>query len=267
MSINSVEANATTKTTPPSNVLASATSSTSVTLTWKASPGSSSVSYSILRSPTGGGINFVAVTAGTCQSALVNAFTCTDTSVTAGNSYYYVVIATTAGGSSSSSAEANAVTPSTSPANLVASAIDTSSINVTWNTSPGSASVLYNVYRSGAEGGPYTIVSACNNLAVNNCSEASLMPGTTYYYVVTSVTAGGESAYSSQAQATTYTTPPNLNAGTAVSGTTISLNWTTSPGTASITYNVLRGTVTGGPYAAIPAGGSGLLHESNSALK
>lgn len=255
VSTNSVEANATTITTPPASVTAMATSASSVTLTWTASPGGAAVSYSILRSPTGGGINFAAVSAGTCQSALVNTFTCTDTSVTAGNSYYYVVIATTAGGSSSSSTEANAVTPTAAPTGLVATALDTTSANLTWNVSPGSASILYKVYRANVAGGPYEVVSACSNIAVNNCAESSLLAGTTYYYVVTSVTAGGESAYSAQTQVTTYTNPPTLNAGTALSSTSVSLNWTTSPGTASITYNILRSTVSGGPYAAIPTGG------------
>ncbi|WGL59911.1 fibronectin type III domain-containing protein [Pigmentibacter sp. JX0631] len=255
VSVYSSEANATTITNPPANVTASPLGTSAVNVTWSASSGNATITYTVLRSLTGGGINYVAISSGTCQSGLVNTFTCTDTSASPGNSYYYVVKATTAGGVSTNSAEVNVVLPTSAPTNLTATSQDTSSINLTWTTSPGTTSILYNLYRSTSGTGPFSIVSSCNNVTINSCSDTNLIAGTTYYYVVTSITAGGESVYSTQAQATTFTTPPVLNNVNSTSSSSVSLSWTTSPGTASISYDVARATTSGGPYTTILSGG------------
>jgi regulation of enolase protein 1 (concanavalin A-like superfamily) len=85
------------------------------------------------------------------------------------------------------------------PAGLSATAVSTSQINLSWSAVSGATS--YNVKRATTSGGPYTTVqSGVTGTSFNN---TGLNAATTYYYVVSAVTAGGESANSAQASATT----------------------------------------------------------------
>lgn len=82
------------------------------------------------------------------------------------------------------------------PANLAATPGD-SEVTLTWDDSAGA--ITYNVYRSLVNGGPYALLL---NVATSDHVDATAANGTTYYYVVTAVTAAGESGYSNQASAT-----------------------------------------------------------------
>lgn len=68
---------------------------------------------------------------------------------------------------------------------------------LSWLASSNATS--YNVKRSTASGGPYTLVTKMN------CTDGGLIGGVTYYYVVSAVNAGGESADSDQVFATPTT--------------------------------------------------------------
>ena len=57
----------------------------------------------------------------------------------------------------------------------------------------------YNVRRSTTSGGPYTLIASSVS---TNYTDTGLSNGTTYYYVVSAVSAGGEGANSSEASAT-----------------------------------------------------------------
>jgi glucuronoarabinoxylan endo-1,4-beta-xylanase len=81
--------------------------------------------------------------------------------------------------------------------------------HATLNWLASSNATSYNVKRSTTNGGPYAIVA---NIATTNCTDSGLTVGTTYYYVVSAVNAGGESANSDQASATP-TTAPELTGG------------------------------------------------------
>lgn len=73
-------------------------------------------------------------------------------------------------------------------------------VNLSWTPSSTQSVVSYNVYRSGASGGPYAQLTSADANA--SWSDASVSAGQTYYYVVTSVDGTGtESAYSNQAKA------------------------------------------------------------------
>jgi len=69
-------------------------------------------------------------------------------------------------------------------------------VGLTWNGDPDSAN--YNVKRAGNSAGPYTVIASPTT---NYFDDASVTNGTTYYYVVSAVTALGESSNSSAASA------------------------------------------------------------------
>jgi hypothetical protein len=82
------------------------------------------------------------------------------------------------------------------PTNLTASA-GNSAVTLSWASALGATS--YNLKRSSASGGPYTIISSS---AVTNYFDSIGFNGTTFYYVVSSVNGGGESSNSAQVSAT-----------------------------------------------------------------
>src|ERR1700721_4075590 len=101
-------------------------------------------------------------------------------------------------------------------------------------------------------GGPYTQVAAPTTASD---TDTGLTNGMTYYYVVSALNAAGESANSSQANATPTApaTPPAAPTGLqAVAGNAqVSLTWSASTGATS--YNVQRSTTSGGPYTRVAA--------------
>ena len=89
--------------------------------------------------------------------------------------------------------------PPAAPANLTASG-GVAQVSLNWNAVSGVSG--YNVKRSLNNGGTYTPV--ISGLAATNYTDTGLSNGTTYYYVVSSVSAGcNESTNSAQASATT----------------------------------------------------------------
>src|SRR5271163_3775761 len=155
-------------------------------------------SYNVNRAATNGGpYTTVASPAGTSY---------TDTTVTNGTAYYYVVTAVNATGESGNSNQAAATataapTAPAAPLNLTATG-GNQQISLAWKASTGATS--YNVKRATTNGGPYTTVSSP---AGTSYTDTTVTNETTYYYVVTAVSAGGESANSNQASATPSATP------------------------------------------------------------
>lgn len=71
------------------------------------------------------------------------------------------------------------------------------SATLSWSES-GSQVAGYNVYRSTASGGPYSMINS-SLVVPTNYSDGTVLSETTYYYAVTAVgTDGLESAYSNQ---------------------------------------------------------------------
>src|SRR6185369_4911627 len=116
------------------------------------------------------------------------------------------------------------------------------------NRSASSVATRYNVKRSTTSGGPYTTIASPT---IASYTDTGVTNGTTYYYVVSAVNTSGESANSSQVNATPQlavpAVPTNL-AATAGSGQ-VGLSWSASSGATS--YNVKRSTTSGGPYTTI----------------
>ncbi len=95
------------------------------------------------------------------------------------------------------------VSPPSAPGGLVAAAgLERAALR--WTASSGATS--YNLKRATTSGGTYTIIA---NLAGTNYSDTAAIGGTTYYYVVSALNLGGESADSAEASVTPAVDAPS----------------------------------------------------------
>lgn len=214
----------------PDNLFASPISSTQIKLTWndraanedsfrieRGSPGSSppSSTGSVVFKP-------IAVLA-----ANVNQFT--DTGLSASAVYFYRVRAVNKGGSSAYSNEASTITlpnPPAAPNNLTATAMSSVRINLAWQDNSATED-SFKIERKIAAGGIYTEIGRVGANS-KTFSDLGLEASTVYFYRVRAINAGGPSAYSNEASATTRPTVPLAPTGlvaTAVSNTQINLTW------------------------------------------
>jgi fibronectin type 3 domain-containing protein len=131
------------------------------------------------------------------------------------------------------------------PAGVMATA-GNAQVSLSWTAS--SSATSYHVKRATVTGGPYTQVAAPT---AASDTDAGLANGMAYFYVVSALNSAGESANSTEVSATPVLPVPAIPTGlAAVAGDTqVSLSWTASTGATS--YNVKRGTVSGGPYTTI----------------
>ena len=171
--------------------LAATAGNAQVNLAWSASTGATS--YNVKRATTTGGPYT------TISSPMVTSFT--DTTVTNGTKYFYVVSAVNSAGESANSAEVNATPvapaqPPPTPTGLAATP-GNAQMNLIWNASTGATN--YNVKRATTTGGPYTTIASPTTASF---TDSTVTNGTTYFYVVSAVNGGGESANSSQVSAT-----------------------------------------------------------------
>jgi fibronectin type 3 domain-containing protein len=126
-------------------------------------------------------------------------------------------------------------------------------VTLTWTASQGATG--YSVKRATTDGGPYVQLAQLSAPTANGYTDSSVANGTTYYYVVQTLTAAGSSANSVQVSATPGApgglpgVPTNL---TAIAGNgVVTLAWTAVAGATG--YNVKRSTTSGGPYAQLAA--------------
>jgi fibronectin type 3 domain-containing protein len=129
-------------------------------------------------------------------------------------------------------------------------------VSLTWTQSTGTNVTGNNVYRStSGSGGPYNLLA--NVAPATSYPDTAVSSGTTYFYSVTAVNGGGESALSAYAGATTIPAAPTGLTATA-GNKQVTLSWTASTGASS--YNVKRSTVNNGPYTVIATGVSSLTY-------
>src|SRR6202451_4530025 len=214
--------------------LSAAAGNAQVVLNWTASSGATA--YTVKPSLTTGGPY-----AQISTPAVPNF---TDTGLTNGTKYFYVVSASNSVGQSANSAEVNAtpVLPTPATPTRLAAAAGNAEVSLNWNASTGATS--YHVKRSTASGSE-TKISAP---ASNSFTDTGLTNGTKYFYVVSAVNSGGESANSSEVNAmpTAPAVPPPTPTGLPVTAgnAQVSLSWNASAGATS--YHVKRSTTTGG---------------------
>jgi fibronectin type 3 domain-containing protein len=173
---------------PPTGLTASI-GNHQLALSWNSVASASA--YDVLRSTSlAGPFLEVATTSGTNY---------VDTGLTNGIVYYYCLTSVGSGGPSAYSVEISASPfgAPPPPTGLVAGPDSYVGVSLFWNATPGASS--YNVKRSNSNGGPYSNIAST---AEPNFSDTNVTAGIAYYYVVTAVDAGGESAKSAQAAAT-----------------------------------------------------------------
>ncbi|MEM9464127.1 MAG: FG-GAP-like repeat-containing protein, partial [Actinomycetota bacterium] len=238
-------------TTPPAtvtNVNASATGRTTVSVTWAPTTDDDAVaSYTVLRD---------GVPVATVDDATT---TFDDTGLSAGGEYAYTVTASDPSANTSPPSDpATATTdpPDTTPpatvTGVTAAATGRTSVTVGWDaTSDDEAVATYTVRRDGT---PVATVDA----ATTTFDDTGLTPGTTYAYtIVATDTSANASTPSTAANATTDppdTTPPATVTGVTAVATgesTVDVDWdATTDDEAVATYTVLRD---GTPIATLPA--------------
>jgi fibronectin type 3 domain-containing protein len=210
--------------TPPSaptNLSTSAANSGEVDLSWSASTDNIGVSsYDILRDGSKVG------------SVPGSSLTYQDTTVAASTSYSYAVVARDAAGNiSPASNTATVTTPASAapaaPSNLVATAVNGTTVNLTWTASTSSNVTGYNVYR-GLHGGTLTLLSG-GSAGTSPYTDATATAGTAYDYAVTAVATGGSESVRSNIA--TATTPGGGSSGIAPRSTTATVTPITSAAT------------------------------------
>lgn len=225
----------------PGSFTATATSPTSISLSWNA--------------PTDNvGVTGYQVRRGGTLIASPTGLSLADNSRAPSTTYNYTVTALDAAGNESAAASASATTPApppdaippTVPGNLQALATSTTTISLTWNASSDNVAVAsYRVQRGGI-----TVAASVTGTTFN---DVGLTPNTPYSYTVSAVdAAANRSAESNAAQATTLSIPDTLAptvpanvVATPASATAVNLTWSASTDNVAVTtYRVQRGGVT-----------------------
>ena len=240
----------TTPPTAPSNLTATAVSTSQINLSWTASTDNVAVTgYQVERCQGSGCGNFAL--AGSPTGTTFN----DTTGLQAGTTYTYRVRASDAvpnfstySNTAAATTPSPDTTPPTAPSNLTATAVGPAQINLSWTASTDNVAVTgYQVERCQGSGcGNFALAGSPTGTTFNDTT--GLQAGTTYTYRVRASDAVPNfSTYSNTAAATTPspdTTPPtapsNLTA-TAVGPAQINLSWTASTDNVAVTgYQVER---------------------------
>jgi fibronectin type 3 domain-containing protein len=163
------------------------------------------ISYSLIASPTG--------------------LTYIDANVSNGVTYVYQVSAVNAAGEGQRSSSSVPSGVMGVPGGFVAVAGNASNV-LSWTapTGNGGSVLSYNVYRSTAQAGPYTLAGSPTGLTY---TDAGLINGQNYWYEVSAVNAGGEGPKSTPISSIPYTVPSKPTGLMPSSGNgQVTLNWT-----------------------------------------
>ena len=221
----------------PTNLSATAISSSQINLAWTASTDNvATTGYKVFRA----GVQIATVTTGTAYQ---------NTGLTAGTAYAYTVSAYDAAGNNSAQSASVSVTTQAAadttapsiPTNLSATAISGSQINLAWTASTDNvATTGYKVSRAGIQIATVTTGTAYQN--------TGLTAGTAYAYTVSAYdAAGNNSAQSASVSATTQAAPPPTGTSIWSSSTVPSTPWyNDAPATLGVKFRSdVSGSVTG----------------------
>jgi fibronectin type 3 domain-containing protein len=234
--------------TTPSGLTARATSSSSIDLGWTDNA-NNEIGERIERSV--GSNNSYAL----LENVGPNVTAVTDDRLVDGTQYYYRVLAFNAGGSSTYSNKQSAITTLNSPTSLIATAVSSSQINLTW-TDNSSSEGGFKIDRSPVDNLHYTqIATVSSNVTTYN--DTGLNEGTKYYYRVRAYNTIATSEYPDESHATTFSNIPVAPSGliiTSVTSNKVFLAWTDNSGNES-GFKIQRKKGATGTYAQIATPG------------
>ncbi|MGH7599992.1 MAG: fibronectin type III domain-containing protein, partial [bacterium] len=184
--------------------------------------------------------------------------------------YSYRIRAYNTGGSSGYSNIANATTlpnPPNAPSGLSATAVSNTKINLAWQDNTGNE-LGFIIERKTGAGGTYVVIDTVG-ANVTIYSSLGLAASTEYFYQVRAYNAGGNSAYSNAANATTLNDPPaapgSLTA-TAVSNNKINLAWADNASNEN-GFKIELKIGPSGTYAEIATVGANVTNYANTGLE
>ncbi|MGH7672149.1 MAG: fibronectin type III domain-containing protein, partial [Gemmatimonadales bacterium] len=207
----------------PSNLVASAVSSSQINLSWTDNASNES-GFRIERCIGASCTSFAEI-----ATVGVNATSYQNSSLSASTSYSYRVQTYNTGGNSAYSNTAAATTQAAvslpgAPSNLVASAVSSSQINLSWTDNATNESGFKIEQCVGMNCTSFTEI-AIVGAGVTSFPNTGLGAATRYGYRVRAYNAAGTSAYSNAVSVGTLWPPPVLQA-PSISGTSITLTWT-----------------------------------------
>ena len=214
-----------------------------VILTW--SPSAGAARYKLIRATTPAGPFAIAVS--------TPDLTFTDTTVTNGTTYFYSVVAQNKAGESPGSPQTQAmpVAPPPPPVGLTATP-GNGRVSLTWT--PVHGATCYTLRRATEPGGPFAVVAGP---PVPSCIDSGVLNGTIYYYAVSALNSGGESAVGQPVSAFPVGAPPAPSGFAAYAGNgEVLLTWSPVPGASC--YVVRHAASAEGPWTdiAFPSGPS-----------
>jgi hypothetical protein len=212
---------------PPTNLAAVAVSTSQVNLTWSDNA-TNETAYGVERSLDGVAWSTIA------GNLPANSTSFADTAAAPGTTYFYRIRASSGSASSDYSNQATATTITVAPSGLAATAISSNRIDLGWSDVAGETG--FRVERS-LDGIAWSVVGS-TGANVLSFSDTGVSASTTYQYRVQAWNAGGGSAYSSTASASTPATltrpvAPSGLVATAVSTTRVFLSWKDNSGNES----------------------------------
>jgi uncharacterized delta-60 repeat protein len=242
----------------PTLAAPTAITTTSMTLSWTnpVVPGANVTSYTLEKREGVGG-TFVP------SGCPVNTnLSCNVTGLTPNRVYYFHVKATNAAGSSDWSSEQSGTTPL--PATTLAQplGVSTSQVSLSWDAVPEATgytvqkSECYPQYEPASCDGTVNRYSAMSNVASvtgTSVTADNLLAGKNYLFQVKATVGTNSSAYSPAKSAWTWLTPRTLQPITALSTTSLKVDWVDDIGETNYTVEVSTSGING-PYTPIPAG-------------
>jgi hypothetical protein len=182
--------------------------------------------------------------------------------INAGVTYFYRVRVTDAGGNSSDpSNRVTVVAIPPIPIITASTSITTTSFRVNWNAFTSAQEYRVDV---ASDNGFTNILPGFDNIVINGGTTfkvvGGLQPGTTYYYRVRTVAAGGTSANSTTGTVITLTDKPEIETATAITDNSFVAHWSRPVGTASFLIDV----ATDQQFTQILNGYSNLAVDQNS---
>jgi len=230
----------------PTNLVATP-GNADVSLDWTASAGASA--YALYRGTSSGSETQIAygIRGTSFTDTGLNDNLGSGHALTNGTTYYYEVRAVSANETQSGLSNQASATPEKAPIAPTGLTASAGNAQVSLNWAPAAGATSYDIYRGTSSGGETLLASG---VATTSYTSTGLTNGSTYYYEVSAVNAGGQSALSSPVSATpqagtptlTWATPAAITYGTALSAAQLDAS-ASVPGT--FAYAPAAGTVLG----------------------